>query len=853
MYLRAPFIWISDQVADDDKNFRTLISNGAVRRDDGVNRWYLFRRRFELPSMADEAVLEMTVDGRYMLFVNGDFVGRGPCRSSPAYQRYDRHDITRHLKAGGNVVCVLVHVYGCDMAWYEAAKDVWQSILGDGALYCDARIRCGDESVDLLSDAEWRWLEGEAWRRDTPRSGWGQDYIEDHDSRLMPRNWTEVGFDDSGWKNCTPRISKVTADDRSRGWGPVRPFPTLIAREIPAMLETPVAPVRFMAAYGVLPESSLAIDRRLYDEQLTNLPDGLVEAPEALLSPDETMTTIRTREGCDVAVLVAFERRHSGFPFIEIDALGGEVIELAVSETIPGEYRVGGPTQPRVARETYLDCAHLFRYVARPGVQRFQKFEWTAVKYAQLVVRNAAGGVRVRHVGSTWFHYPVESQGAFECSDTMLNRLWEVGRYTTLECTHDAFEDCPSREKRQWLGDAFIHYLINAAAFGTSTRAIDRQSLIQATECQRPDGLMQMFAPGDHHTDGIIIPDFNLHWVLAVHHYYMHTGDVDAIDDMFPAMQRCLAWFERQLGPNGLLADLPYWHFIEWANVGRQGEAAIVNAMLVGASSSAAALARALGHGRAERRYAALADRVSRAINERFWDEGRGVYVDMVDPSTGEQHAQVSQHANAAIMLWEIAPRDRWERMIERIMDPRRTRITAAPPVVPVGQALDPEEDVVQVNTYFGHFLYSALAKAGRFDLALGAIRAYYAPMLATGTETLWESFDPAASLCHAFSATAVYQLSAHALGVVPLEPGFRRFLLAPQFADLDFAHGAYPTPNGEIVVDWKRGTSGLELAVTVPQGTIAEISLPDAFVVGEGQKTLSPGSHRIRFQQAPT
>jgi len=847
MHLRAPFIWTSDQAADATVTFRSLISEGAVHRDVGVNRWVLFRHRFELPSATSEARVSVTVDGRYLLYINGNFIGRGPCRSSPAFQRYDTYDIAHALVPGPNTIAMLVHVYGADMAWYESARDIWQTVHGDGALYFDAQIRCGAEAenITVRSGTDWRWREGNAWRRDTPRSGWGQDFIEDVDANVMPAGWTDTEFDDAAWQHCIIQTSIGAADDASKGWGPVKPFPTLIAREIPAMLESPVAPVSVIGAYGVLPEPQLPIDRRLFDEKLIALPGGMVDDAEALLADDARMTTIRTREGCDVSLLIAFDKRHCGFPFIELEASGGEVIELAVSETIPGEYGPTPPAQPRVSRETYLDCAHLFRYVARPGVQRFQKFEWTAVKYAQLVVRNARGGIRIRHVGSTYLHYPVENRGAFDCSDELLNRLWQVGRYTTLECTHDAFEDCPSREKRQWLGDAYVHYLINAAAFGTSTQAIDRQSLIQATEGQRPDGLMQMFAPGDHHTNGIIIPDFNLHWVLAVQHYFMHTGDLDLVESVFPAMQRSLAWFERQMGPNDLLADLPYWHFIEWAHVGRDGEAAIVNAMFVGALRAAAMLARSLEYVRAGARYDSLAQRVSQAINARLWDESRGVYVDMADPATGGQQPKVSQHANAAMILWDIAPLGRWGRMIGRIMDATRTKMTAAPPVVPTGETLDLKEDVVQANTYFGHFLHSALAKAGRFDLALQSISDHFRPMLDTGTETLWESFDPAASLCHAFSASAVYQLSAHVLGVVPVEPGFRQFLVAPQLAGLEFAQGVYPTPHGGVNVAWRRQDGSVTLKVTVPAGCEADVRCPSESGISDIQR-VGAGEHKF-------
>ena len=114
MYRRARFIWTAAQPIDREVTFRSLLRDGPVRRDDGVNRWFLFRRTFELPGPVDDAQLSITVDGRYILFVNGHRVGRGPVRSSPDYLRVDRHDIAPFLRAGKNVLAVLVHVYGVD-------------------------------------------------------------------------------------------------------------------------------------------------------------------------------------------------------------------------------------------------------------------------------------------------------------------------------------------------------------------------------------------------------------------------------------------------------------------------------------------------------------------------------------------------------------------------------------------------------------------------------------------------------------------------------------------------------------------------------------------------------------------
>ena len=106
-------------------------------------------------------------------------------------------------------------------------------------------------------------------------------------------------------------------------------------------------------------------------------------------------------------------------------------------------------------------------------------------------------------------------------------------------------------------------------------------------------------------------------------------------------------------------------------------------------------------------------------------------------------------------------------------------------------------------NTFYSHFVYEALARHGRFAEALRLMRERYGPMLARGATTLWESFEPTASLCHGFSATPTYQLSRRMLGVAPAAPGFAEIELAPDLAGLDHAEGVVPTPRGDVGRGW--------------------------------------------------
>jgi hypothetical protein len=187
--------------------------------------------------------------------------------------------------------------------------------------------------------------------------------------------------------------------------------------------------------------------------------------------------------------------------------------------------------------------------------------------------------------------------------------------------------------------------------------------------------------------------------------------------------------------------------------------------------------------------------------------------------------------------------------MLSYITDPARVKFTAAPPIAPSGEPFDPEHDVVLANTFFSHFVHRALCRAGRFDLSLALLRARYGRMLERGATTLWESYDPTASLCHGFSATPVYQLSTEVLGVLPLAPGFTRFRIAPQLADLSSARGVFPTVLGDIYVGWTIEGSTLRLAVTVPAGAEAEIVAPSGF--HGAPTTVGPGTHRLKLERA--
>ncbi|MEK7661804.1 MAG: alpha-L-rhamnosidase N-terminal domain-containing protein [Pseudomonadota bacterium] len=841
---KCHFIWLKDQAIDHNAMFMT-IHGAPLRRDtDGINRWVLARGKYFHEQGATETKLKITCDGKYKLWINGTAIGYGPYRSNPNFQRIDEIEISRYLKEGANQIAVLVHVPGQDLAWYETNKSAWQTVFGDGGLYCEIISQIDGISKISGSDESWKIMETGAWTKEIPLSGWGQDFIEELDARVLPENWQSLAYDDKDWPDAQIMVAEGNQDANARGWGKVTPFPILIDNKTAPMHQEEILPSQHLWSKSVLPRPDLGIKERIYAEELCEAESEIVQGGHNLLS-DNTTTIIKTVGASDTALLFGFSPYRVGRPFIEFEANGGEIIEFAISEKLPGEYGVGVEGDG-LRQEGALFVSHVCRYIARKGKQRFEKFNPVGTRALQLMVRNAPDGIIVHKLGLNAVNCRVEHRGSFESSDSLLNEIWKIGRHTLQMCAQDGWIDCPNRESRQWLGDGIVMFDMAHYTFGQSIIALHKAFLTQICEGQRIDGLARMVSPGDIRATAITIPDYSLHWIIGTKKYLDVTNDLATVENFMPSLEKAIIWFEKSRHDNLLIANVPEWHFIEWANIERKGYSMAFNALYAGALSAMADLWRVFGYEARHQKYFSEYQQVCDAINQHFYCWTRKLYCDSVDEHSLEKGPKSSQHGNALALLYGIAPRNIVSEIVTQITDDKRLKLTDAPPIMAFCPEFDDKTDIVRANSFFSHFVYAGIANAGWIKWVVADIKRLFAPMIATGTTTLWEAFEPIASLCHGFSATPIYQLSRFCLGVTAITPGYKTFAFQLTDCDLDWAKGSIPTQFGLIEISWTKIGKKIEFEIQFPRDCEIDLSASNGIKIYAQTNTSAQGAFAI-------
>jgi len=440
------------------------------------------------------------------------------------------------------------------------------------------------------------------------------------------------------------------------------------------------------------------------------------------------------------------------------------------------------------------------RYVAAAGRQEWQTFHPRGMRYLEVLVRGDLGAFELHEVGLTRANYPASDAGAFECSDPMLTRLWQMGRETLHACMEDAYVDCPWRERGLYSGDFYVQFHVNLAACGDFS--LFRRCIDLFLQGQGPSGTLPGCALG---VAGHGASDYSMIIPQAMRAYAQRSGDRDFLGRRAGHVARLMTGLAGQVRPGEALMDgAGLGPYIDIAHFDKGGVSASLNCFYQRTLADAAWIMDRVGRPSVAEAFAKEARRVAEAIRAGFWDEARGAFVDRLRadvPATGP-----SVQANALAILYGIAAPEQAARAADWLAAAMLDNFRGAEPRGP--------EDC-NVSTYFAFYALGALYRCGKVREAEAFIRTYWGRMIDRGAWTFWEYFTDNASLCHAWSACPTYYLSSEVLGVTMPDPDHPdRIAIRPHPGTLSWARGTWPHARGPIRVSWRRkddGTAAVE------------------------------------------
>jgi hypothetical protein len=557
--------------------------------------------------------------------------------------------------------------------------------------------------------------------------------------------WEQPGFDDKGWSSAVPATPEI---------GPITE-----ARTKPEMLvPLPVKPI----AQGSLTENfGYEKDDPAVRFFLRDL------APKGLPAQG-------------VWRRYDLGRVRLGRPELTLELPRGSVIEFAQCEALRHQ-RVS----PWISLSGSATC-NFDHFVARGGIQTFMP---STPKGGRFVEVHVVSSGPVRFVNEIFLEsaYYGEPQGSFECSDSLLNRIWKTGVDTVRACSEDALVDCPTRERGEWTGDvASVSTDICAVAFGDLS--LSRRALVQAAQAAREDGLVAGVGPGDPG----YLSTYAAQWVTACVHYWELTGDLSLLKELTPAAERNLASFKAQLTPYGVRDNLG-WAFVDWgyARTSNPTDMAL-NLHYSMALRSMVRWREALGLSGND--YAQEAASVETMVKQ--WLAGQ------LSRKGGWKN--VDYHYASLALLAGIVEKEQERPCIAAI----ENRLLGCFPNDPNAPRLsDPSVTSDRVLTpYFCHFAFAALLQHGETDFVLKEYRKCWGWALDQGVTTWLEVFDTRWSHCHEWSGCPTWQLSRYVLGLQPrfdLGDGVYDLHIHP--GKLRFATGTVPIPGGgAIQIKWQ-------------------------------------------------
>lgn len=744
---------------------------------------------FTISGAVTRATLYATAHGVYEAFINGERVG--DIELAPGFTAYRSRvqvhafDVTGLVVDGANAMGALL-----SDGWWRGQHGVIREIDAYGpttAFLAELHLELASgERMIVGTDGSWRSTRSHVQAADLIAG-------EVHDLRRRVQGWASAGTDRSSWDRAT-----VAHHGYTELCAPIGPQIRRV-QELSAVSVTEIAPGRHVVDFG----------------QNSN---GWIRL--GTLGPAGTVLTIAHGEALDADGDVTLANiEHGAF---------AEQRDVPFQTDTVVSAGDGSVFEPRHSTKG-------FRYVRIDGLP---------------------GSLHPASVTSIVVHNDFTTLGSFECSDERVNRLHDAAVWSFRGNACGLPTDCPTRERSGWVGDWQIY--LDTAAYLFDVTDFSVGWLRDLAADQLPDGRVTSIVP-DPSPDAPVWR--NMHgssgWGDAVVHVpwelYRATGRTDFVADQLDAMRRWVDFaagaaaegrhpsrVERSAEPQPHEQYLwdSGWHFGEWLVPGdemetivrrlrREDHGIVATAYLYRSARELSQLAALIDDRATAQHYGELAANVLAAWRTEFVVDGRVASPRQADLVRALAFGLVPDELSAATA-------DHLVELVRAADDHLGTGFLATPFLLPV-------------LADHGHLDVS-------YDLLFQPTEPSWMAMIDRGATTIWEDWDgirPDGSAKHSlnhYSKGAVISfLHRYVAGLQLVEPAYRRVHIDPRPGHgITHARTHHDAPHGRIEVAWRIADGHGTLDATIPDGTTADIVLPD------GQRhEAGAGAHQFTWAAA--
>ncbi|WP_020595772.1 alpha-L-rhamnosidase C-terminal domain-containing protein [Spirosoma panaciterrae] len=444
--------------------------------------------------------------------------------------------------------------------------------------------------------------------------------------------------------------------------------------------------------------------------------------------------------------------------------------------------------------------------------------------FRYVTVSNVKGAFDQSSVERTMVHYPFdETAASFTSSDTILNQIWDLCKYSIKATSFTGYYVDGDRERIPYEADALINQLSHYAVDAEYSMA--RRSM----------------------TYLLYHPTWPTEWslqnVLIAWNDYLYTGDDRLLQTYYPELQKKILM--PLAGPNGLISTrtnkqtddfLTSIHItklfdgrrglhdiVDWPQNGEyispekehKGETdgfvfttynSVINAYYYRNLVLMQQIAEALHKPDDAAFYKAKAQEVFSAFRSVFRDAQTGLIKD------GDETSHCSLHSNMFALAFGLVPTEDVKAVREFVKSRR-----------------------MACSVYGSQFLMDALYDSGMgdyaFDLLTATTQRSWYNMIRVGSTISMEAWDiafkPNLDLSHAWGAAPANLIVRKLMGVEPLTPGFDTFQIKPQLGRLTQATATIPTIKGAVTVAIKKTAATETMSIHVPGGSQATVYMP--------------------------